>query len=104
MDNVYYQKEEISACIDDFYARMLARSLDMKKMPHYKTGENYAYLNLEPNFLIFDEYVAYMEMLSAKVNMAVMNILKQNVKLGRQAGSFLIMARQRPEATYIQDR
>ena len=103
MDNVYYQKEEISACIDDFYARMMARSLDMKKMPHYKTGENYAYLNLEPNFLIFDEYVAYMEMLSAKENMAVMNKLKQIVMLGRQAGFFIILACQRPDAKYLQD-
>lgn len=60
MENVYYKKEEISECIDDFYARMMARSLDMKKMPNYKTGENYAYLGLEPNFLVFDEYVAYM--------------------------------------------
>lgn len=82
---------------------MMARSLDMKKMPHYKTGENYAYLNLEPNFLIFDEYVAYMEMLSAKENMAVMNKLKQIVMLGRQAGFFIILACQRPDAKYLQD-
>jgi DNA segregation ATPase FtsK/SpoIIIE-like protein len=103
MENVYYKKEEISACIDDFYARMMARSLDMKKMPHYKTGENYAYLGLEPNFLIFDEYVAYMEMLSAKENMAVMSKLKQIVMLGRQAGFFIILACQRPDAKYLQD-
>lgn len=103
MDNVYFKKEEISACIDDFYDRMMARSLDMKKMTNYKTGENYAYLGLEPNFLIFDEYVAYMEMLSAKENMAVMNKLKQIVMLGRQAGFFIILACQRPDAKYLQD-
>lgn len=103
MENVYYKKEEISECIDDFYNRMMARSLDMKKMPHYKTGENYAYLGLEPNFLVFDEYVAYMEMLSAKENMAVMNKLKQIVMLGRQAGFFIILACQRPDAKYLQD-
>ena len=39
---------------------MMARSRSMKEMPNYKTGENYAYLGLPPNFLIFDEYVAYM--------------------------------------------
>lgn len=103
MANVYYKKEDISACVEDFYERMMARSTDMKKMANYKTGENYAYLGLEPNFLIFDEYVAYMEMLSAKESMAVMNKLKQIVMLGRQAGFFLILACQRPDAKYLQD-
>lgn len=103
MENVYYKKEEISECIDDFYQRMMARSTDMKKMPNYKTGENYAYLGLEPNFLIFDEYVAFMEMLTTKENMAVMNKLKQIVMLGRQAGFFIILACQRPDAKYLQD-
>ncbi|EOZ5987594.1 FtsK/SpoIIIE domain-containing protein [Enterococcus faecium] len=103
MENVYYKKEEISECIDDFYHRMMARSTDMKTMPNYKTGENYAYLGLEPNFLVFDEYVAYMEMLSAKESMAVMNKLKQIVMLGRQAGFFIILACQRPDAKYLQD-
>ena len=32
----------------------------------YKTGENYAYLGLPPHFLIFDEYVAFMEIISMK--------------------------------------
>lgn len=103
IENVYYKKGEISKCIDDFYHRMMARSTAMKKMPNYKTGENYAYLGLEPNFLIFDEYVAYMEMLTTKENMAVMNKLKQIVMLGRQAGFFIILACQRPDAKYLQD-
>ena len=60
MPHVYSQKEEISACVEDFYERMIARSKAMKEMPNYKPGENYAYLGLPPNFLIFDEYVAYM--------------------------------------------
>ena len=35
-------------------------------MENYKTGENYAYLGLPAHFLIFDEYVAFMEMLGKK--------------------------------------
>lgn len=42
-------------------------------------------------------------MLSAKENMAVMNKLKQIVMLGRQAGFFIILACQRPDAKYLQD-
>lgn len=103
MSNVYDQKEDITLCIDAFYEQMMTRSQEMKNMPNYKTGENYAYLGLEPNFLIFDEYVAFMEMLNNKESMAVMHKLKQIVMLGRQSGFFLILACQRPDAKYLQD-
>lgn len=103
MDNVYYKQEDISTCVHDFYSKMMARSTAMKLMNTYKTGENYAYLGLEPNFLIFDEYVAYMEMLSNKESMEVINKIKQIVMLGRQAGFFIILACQRPDAKYLQD-
>lgn len=103
MPEAYYQKEEITACIDRFYEGMMARSETMKLMDNYKTGENYAYLGLSPHFLIFDEYVAFMEMLTVKENAAVLNKLKQIVMLGRQAGYFLILACQRPDAKYLGD-
>lgn len=103
MSNVYNQKEDITSCIDAFYEQMMTRSQEMKNMPNYKTGENYTYLGLEPNFLIFDEYVAFMEMLTNKESMAIMNKLKQIVMLGRQSGFFLILACQRPDAKYLQD-
>ena len=103
MPEVYYKKEDITACIDRFYDGMMARSETMKMMKNYKTGENYAYLGLAPHFLIFDEYVAFMEMLTTKENAAVLNKLKQIVMLGRQAGYFLILACQRPDAKYLGD-
>ncbi len=77
------------SCINNFYDEMMKRSETMKSMSNYKTGENYAYLGLSANFLIFDEYVAFMEMLGTKENAAVLNKLKQIVMLGRQAGFFL---------------
>lgn len=103
MPEVYYKKEDITSCIDRFYDGMMERSETMKRMENYKTGENYAYLGLPPHFLIFDEYVAFMEMLTTKENVAVLNKLKQIVMLGRQAGYFLILACQRPDAKYLGD-
>ena len=103
MPEVYYKKEDITACIDRFYDGMMERSESMKRMANYTTGENYAYLGLAPHFLIFDEYVAFMEMLTTKENAAVLNKLKQIVMLGRQAGYFLILACQRPDAKYLGD-
>ncbi|WP_124041412.1 FtsK/SpoIIIE domain-containing protein [Clostridium perfringens] len=103
MPNVYYRKEDMISCINSFYDEMMKRSEVMKTMDNYKTGENYAYLGLPANFLIFDEYVAFMEMLGTKENTAVLNKLKQIVMLGRQAGFFLILACQRPDAKYLGD-
>ncbi|WP_017473216.1 FtsK/SpoIIIE domain-containing protein [Amphibacillus jilinensis] len=103
MPDVYYKKEDMIICIDEFYEFMMARSEEMKQMPNYKTGENYAYLGLSPHFLIFDEYVAFMEMLASKENTAVLTKLKQIVMLGRQSGFFLILACQRPDAKYLGD-
>ena len=103
MPDVYYKKEDMLACIDRFYEEMMKRSEDMKLTENYRTGENYAYLGLPANFLIFDEYVAFMEMLGTKENAAVLNKLKQIVMLGRQAGFFLILACQRPDAKYLGD-
>ena len=42
-------------------------------------------------------------MLTTKENAAVLNKLKQIVMLGRQAGYFLILACQRPDAKYLGD-
>ena len=63
MGNVYHTKEEMIDCVRAFYEGMVQRSEEMKRHPNYKTGENYAYLGLPPCFLIFDEYVAFFEML-----------------------------------------
>lgn len=102
MDNVYFKKEEMLECLNQFYEAMLARSDEMKQHPDYKTGENYAYLGLPANFLIFDEYVAFMDMLG-RDSTEVISKLKQIVMLGRQAGFFLILACQRPDAKYLGD-
>lgn len=103
MKNVYHTKEAMIACVNSFYEGMVSRSEEMKQHPKYKTGENYAYLGLAPHFLIFDEYVAFFEMLGAKESMNLLSQLKKIVMLGRQAGYFLIVACQRPDAKYFTD-
>ena len=92
MGNVYHTKEEMIDCVNAFYEGMVQRSEEMKRHPDYKTGENYAYLGLPPCFLIFDEYVAFFEMLGTKESVSLLSQLKKIVMLGRQAGYFLIVA------------
>ncbi len=102
MPDVYYKKEDMTTCINQFYEEMMKRNEEMKNMPNYKTGENYAYLGLPARFLIFDEYTSFMEMIG-KESVKVMSKLKQIVMLGRQSGFFLILACQRPDAKYLGD-
>ncbi len=99
MPNVYSKKEDMLACIQQFYDEMMQRNTEMKHLPNYKTGENYAYMGFR-KFLIFDEYVAFMDMLGRE-NAEVLSKLKQIVMLGRQSGFFLILACQRPDAKYF---
>ena len=103
MPNVFHTKEEMIDCVNAFYEGMVQRSEEMKRHPNYKTGENYAYLGLPPCFLIFDEYVAFFEMLGTKESVSLLSQLKKIVMLGRQAGYFLIVACQRPDAKYFSD-
>ena len=60
MGNVYHTKDDMIDCVNAFYEGMVTRSEEMKLHPNYRTGENYAYLGLAPQFLIFDEYVAFL--------------------------------------------
>ncbi|MFK3937957.1 FtsK/SpoIIIE domain-containing protein [Alkalihalobacillus sp. NPDC078783] len=82
---------------------MMKRSEDMKNMPDYRTGENYAYLGLPPVFIFFDEYVAFMDLLDMKERNEAMGYMKQLVMLGRQMGYFLVLGAQRPDAKYLAD-
>lgn len=102
MPNVYYEKEDMITCLNRFYYEMMERNKAMKQMTGYKTGENYAYLGLPANFLVFDEYTSFMEMIGRE-STEVMSKLKQIVMLGRQSGFFLILACQRPDAKYLGD-
>ena len=102
MPNVYFRKEDMIECLEDFYNKMMKRSEEMKEMEGYQTGQNYAYLGLPAHFMIFDEYIAFMDMIG-KERDVVLSMLKQIVMLGRQAGFFLILACQRPDAKYLGD-
>ncbi|KSV97655.1 cell division protein FtsK [Bacillus velezensis] len=100
---VYSQKTGILMCLRKSVDGMMERMDEMKKMPNYKTGENYAYLGLKPVFIFFDEYVAFMDLLDMSERNKALSYMKQLVMLGRQAGYFLVLGAQRPDAKYLVD-
>lgn len=102
LPDVYYDPDDMLAALSRFYDEMRQRNTEMKKMDGYQTGQNYAALGLPAHFLIFDEYVAFMDMIGRDA-MTAINKLKQIALLGRQSGFFLILACQRPDAKYLGD-
>ncbi len=62
-----------------------------------------ALLHTNAVLYILDEYVAFFEMLGTKESVSLLSQLKKIVMLGRQAGYFLIVACQRPDAKYFSD-
>ena len=46
MPEVWYKKDDITACIDRFYDGMMARSEAMKLMENYRTGENLSLIHI----------------------------------------------------------
>lgn len=103
LPEVHYEKEAILDCIQRFYEKMVQRTKEMKERPDFLMGMNYADLGFSPEFLIFDEYVAFMDMLGKKEWEEPMILVRKIIMLGRQAGFFLILACQRPDAKYLGD-
>lgn len=103
LPNVYSKKDGMMMVTRKFYEAMMKRVDDMKKMPNYKTGGNYADVDLPPAVLVFDEYVAFLSSLDWKEAENLLFYLKQITMLGRQVGYFLILACQRPDAKFLPD-
>lgn len=100
---VFSKKNGIEMTLRKAVEDMHKRSEKMKEMKGYKTGGNYRDVGLPPVFIVFDEYVAFLEMMDIRERQTVLENMKQLVMLGRQAGYFLILANQRPDAKYLVD-
>lgn len=101
LPEVWSEKDDILDCTVRFYEAMEARYTAMQEHPGYRPGMNYAKLGFEPCFLVFDEYVAFMTMLNKKENETVTGYIQAIILKGREAGFFLILACQRPDAKFL---
>ncbi|KMK71940.1 ATP-binding protein [Bacillus stratosphericus] len=100
---VFSRKNGIMMTLRKSVEDMMRRMDEMKNHPNYRTGENYAFLGYKPVFIVFDEFVAFVDMLDFKERESVIQDIKQIVMLGRQAGFFLVAGAQRPDAKYFAD-
>ncbi|EQA5469389.1 FtsK/SpoIIIE domain-containing protein [Enterococcus faecalis] len=88
----------ITRCLKNAVAEMNRRYVYMKLLPTYTTGKNFAYYDIPPYFIIVDEWAAFFGILNYKEQDEILGYIKELVLKARQAGVFLILATQRPDA------
>ncbi|EQA3588373.1 MULTISPECIES: FtsK/SpoIIIE domain-containing protein [Enterococcus] len=88
----------ITRCLKNAVAEMNRRYVYMKLLPTYTTGKNFAYYDIPPYFIIVDEWAAFFGTLNYKEQDEILGYIKELVLKARQAGVFLILATQRPDA------
>lgn len=96
--HVFTGKTWITRCLKNAVAEMNRRYVYMKLLPTYTTGKNFAYYDIPPYFIIVDEWAAFFGTLNYKEQDEILGYIKELVLKARQAGVFLILATQRPDA------
>lgn len=102
LPHVGFDKETIFNQIDEVIYRMKRRYAAIKEDEYYESGQSFAHYGLSPIVLIMDEYTAYMAMLDSKEQKGFQSRLAQIILQGREAGVFVILATQRPDAKYLE--
>ena len=98
---VFFEKEDIAQMIADFKQTMNNRydfmRAEMKKRGERDLGRFYEY-GLKPNILMVDEWNAFIASLNrnARVSGQMMDDLLEIILKGRQVGSYVILAMQKP--------
>lgn len=99
--HVFTGTEWITRCLQNASKEMMERYRYMKTLPNYVSGQSYSYYGLPPHFVIVDEWTAFATTLDFQEKIALEKEINQLVLKARQAGVFLILAMQRPDAEYL---
>ena len=98
-DEVAYATGKVMQMCRKIMAEMDKRYEQLDEAPF---GADYETLGLKPIFLIFDEFIAFIESLERKEDVNnIMSYLTKIVLEGRQAGIQIIFATQRADAKYL---
>lgn len=100
-DDVVSSRGKIMKLLRETKDLMNERFDMMRVDERFKVGENYAYYGFKPIFLVFDEFVAFAGTLDSKEKKEMNGYLLELILKGRQAGVFVILATQRPDAEFL---
>lgn len=98
-ENVAYAAGRIMRLLREAVEEMEERYAGMEGKPF---GTDYESMGFQPQFIIFDEFVAFIQTVDrAEERKKLLGYLAQIVLKGRQAGVFLIFATQRADASCL---
>lgn len=96
--NVFIEKEDIFKLLEDSLEMMIKRYKYMREHEKYTMGKNYAFYDMPPYVVIVDEWAAFFSTLDYKEVERVLKVLMPLILQGRQAGVYMVIALQRPDA------
>ena len=99
--NTAYTTENIVDLIDRVYQRLIAREQEMAEATLNRMTGDYRDVELEPIFLIFDEFSSFINVLDNKEKKIVLGKLTAIVQRGAGAGVFLFLIMQKSDATTL---
>ena len=103
--HVHSELDDIISCLEtavDFMEnRYRQMGLNSENPEAVKIGNNYQSYGLAPKFVVVDEWTAFVASLDIRKSSHVDDLMAQLILKGRQAGIFLIVAMQRPDAEYL---
>jgi len=102
LPSVAVSKEGILEMLRGTVIDMEERYVQIKDNPAYVSGQDFTHYQICPIFLVIDEYVAFASLLQKKERDEFSNQLAQIILKGREAGVFMVLATQRPDAKYLE--
>ena len=97
-NNVAYASGRVMQIFRETVKEMEERYVKLDGMP---LGSDYETLGLPPVFLIFAEFVAFIQKIEKEDEKKLISYLSSIVLQGRQAGIYLVFATQRADAEYL---
>lgn len=100
-DDVVSSPGQITRILRETTELMNERYAAFKSLPKYGFGKDYKDYGFKPVFIIFDEIAAFMASVDKKTAKEIEDYMAEIIMKGRQAGVFMILTTQRPDADVI---
>ena len=100
-ENVASSPNDIARLLRETCEKMNERYIQFKNLINYGFGKDYKDYGYKPIVIIFDEIAAFMASVDKKVAKEINDYMSEIIMKGRQAGVFMILATQRPDADTI---
>ncbi|WP_088808937.1 MULTISPECIES: FtsK/SpoIIIE domain-containing protein [unclassified Listeria] len=102
LPGVFIEGNKIIQNLRETYENMIKRFDAIRARTDYMAGKDFTYYKLRPVVVIIDEFVALQQSFMKKEDKEKFGYyLRQIVLMGREAGYFLILTTQRPDASFM---